>query len=92
VKGIGQVQDVIVRKLNDADSIKNYKYGLVAGSLRFFAKALGLTSNEVMTTHNNRVQKLSKEVPSSPATIERRLSLLSFADSVKGIGQVQETP
>jgi ParB/RepB/Spo0J family partition protein len=52
---------------------------------RFFAKALGITSIDVspIQQRNDKIQQLSKEIPSSPATIERRLSLLALPQEVQ---------
>lgn len=52
---------------------------------RFFAKALNIPSTaiDVHGTKNQAVQALSKEIPSSPATIERRLMLLALPEQVQ---------
>jgi ParB family chromosome partitioning protein len=52
---------------------------------RFFAKALSITSIEVspIQHRNEAIQLLSKEIPSSPATIERRLMLLVLPSEVQ---------
>jgi len=53
---------------------------------RFFAKALGIDppSIEGIPDHKGKaIQDLSKEIPSSPATIERRLMLLALPDEIQ---------
>jgi len=53
---------------------------------RFFAKALNIGSGSIESlpsVNNQAVQSLSKEIPSSPATIERRLMLLALPEQVQ---------
>jgi len=54
---------------------------------RFFAKALNISSSPIdeqkPSQYNQAVQSLSKEIPSSPATIERRLMLLFLPSRVQ---------
>jgi ParB family transcriptional regulator, chromosome partitioning protein len=52
---------------------------------RFFAKALGTTGSigPIPNHGTKEVIALSKEIPSSPATIERRLSLLALPQEVQ---------
>jgi len=53
---------------------------------RFFAKALNMMPDAIESgkSHNTQaVQALSKEIPSSPATIERRLMLLALPSEVQ---------
>ena len=59
---------------------------------RFFAKALGIDppSIEGIPDHKGKaIQSLSKEIPSSPATIERRLMLLALPEKVQNMVEVK---
>ena len=54
---------------------------------RFFAKALGepIGSDTSPSRNSKKIHALSKEIPSSAATIERRLMLLALPDEVQNM-------